>query len=113
MLFIGMICFTGINAAVDLTTNSELAFDIDNDVGYVGLLILAENVYFVEVRTEVVQAPYQVISYPNRNYGYIEYHQICILGIVKPPDLITIFGNNSKGNKWHNNILNRSPRDAL
>ena len=109
MFFIGMMTFTGFSATADLTENSELAFHIDNDVGSMDALMVAQDVNFIEVKTQRVEAPFAKISYANRNYSYLKTYEANLLETIKPPDIriqsSSIFALNL--------VPNRNARDAL
>ena len=87
MSLILMVSLTGISATTDLTANSELAFNLDNDVGQVETLLVAQEVVLLEVKTQVVEVPTFTLKYADRNYAYNLNYVSELVEDVKPPDL--------------------------
>lgn len=109
ILAISMFAFTGLSATADLTENSDVVLSYDNDVGDLEVLLVAQNVDLLEVKTQRVEAPFVKIEYANRNYGYSESNQTNVLELVKPPDI----QNQVSGGRQLYAIPNRCARDGL
>jgi hypothetical protein len=114
LLFIGMISFTGFSASTDLTKNSELAFNVDNDVGSFETLIAEQVENFVddliEVKTQEINQS-TVVDYAVNNYSYSENYRSLKIDEPCLPDIHSMANSSSKTPKTI--LKSRTARDSL